>query len=70
MNTEELYKLKNSVKKELIPVVDELITLRELRERMELENKYIKRENEMMKEFNISLLHVVDLLGGDKYYED
>ena len=64
MNTEELYKLKHSVKKELIPLVDELITLRELRERIEYENQRLRNENQILIGFNKAILHTIDVLSG------
>ena len=64
MNTEELYKLKHSVKKELIPVVDELITLRELRERIEYENKELKIRIVMQDEHIRSLKQALHIIGG------
>jgi hypothetical protein len=64
MNTEELYKLKNSVKKELKPVVDELITLRELRERIEYENKELKIRIVMQDEHIRSIKQALNIIGG------
>jgi hypothetical protein len=64
MNTEELYKLKASVKKELKPVVDELITLRELRERIEYENKELKIRIVMQDEHIRSLKQALNVIGG------
>ena len=64
MTLEELYKLKRSVKKELIPVVDELITLRELRERIEYENKELKIRIVMQDEHIRSLKQALIIIGG------
>lgn len=64
MNTEELYKLKHSVKKELKPIVDELITLRELRERIEYENKELKIRIVMQDEHIRSLKQALIIIGG------
>ena len=64
MNIEELYKLKTSVKKELKPLVDELITLRELRERIEHENKELKIRIVMQDEHIRSLKQALIIIGG------
>ena len=62
MNTEELYKLKASVKKELKPIVDELITLRELRARLEMELQFTRKETIQLQETIDLLSKTIDII--------
>ena len=55
MNIDELYKLKGTIKKEYKPIVDELITLREHRARLEMELQFVRKET-------ITLQDTIDLL--------
>ena len=55
MNIDELYKLKGTIKKEHKPLVDELITLREHRARLEMELQFVRKET-------ITLQDTIDLL--------
>lgn len=64
MNTEELYKLKGNVKKELKPIIEELILLRENRERIEYENKELKIRIVMQDEHIRSLKQSLNIIGG------
>lgn len=64
MNTEELYKLKTNVKKELKPIIEELILLRENRERIEYENKELKIRIVMQDEHIRSLKQALNIIGG------
>ena len=62
MTIEELYNLKNKVRKEVKPVIDEVIYLREQNERINIANDRLNVECRMQREYIIMLNKVLDVI--------